>query len=123
MGYLISIIDKNKSITQEIINECVKELPSRLFFDGKSRTYLKTNFDIHNSETNIRYLNISGSFTMSGDWALDMTLAMMLLLQNRGYNIKIYSLDFGFINRDLYEWLGHSARELDKMELFPYEEL
>ena len=126
MGYSIYLIDKNKSITEELVNELIPLLPKRLahVYNGAVHKQswgwsLVTDLSINKNNTkNISYLVISGSFGISGKWALDMVVSFQQLLQRKGFIIEIYSSDFGFCNKKLYKWLGYDPKELVKEESF-----
>jgi hypothetical protein len=120
MGYSIDLIDRNKSITQEVLDDCVKQLPTRLFVDGKDRKHLWTDIRICENPKKISFLCISGSFSISGEWALDMTVSFQQILRRKGYDIEIFSHDFGYVNIELYKWMGYSVKELEKCEKFPH---
>ena len=122
MGYSIYLIDREKSITTEVVDEIIKQLPNRLlgFGSGSKQSggwKLVTDLSIR-EKTKQNYLIVSGSFSVSGKWALDMVVAFQQLLQRKGYKIEIFSTDFGFCNKELYEWMENDPNELKSEENF-----
>lgn len=127
MGYSINLIDRTKSITEEIFNNTVKQLPKRLLFkfddsklEGSKQDWgwsVRTDLSLIDNK-GINYISVSGSFGISGKWALDMVISLQQLLQRQGYKIEIFSTDFGFSNKELYEWMGYDSEELIEEEQF-----
>lgn len=118
MGYSIYLIDRNKPITEELVDDIIaNELPKRLmgYFPNYKQSWgwsMKTDLKIKEKSGGHKYLSVSGSFGGSGEWALDMVVVFQQLLQRKGYLIEIFSNDFGFCNKDLYDWLGYDSKEL-----------
>ena len=113
MGFRLHLVDRNKSITKEIVKHIIEnEMPKRLkgVFPSEQDWGWSLVNDLtveHNKENNISYLDVSGSFSVSGQWALDMVLFFQQALQKRGFHIEVESEDFGFRNLEIYEWLGN----------------
>jgi hypothetical protein len=126
MGYSISIIDRSKSITEKVLDITIKQLPKRLSSKGETMPSskqswgwsLRTDVSLRKNQNGIEYVNVSGSFGGSGEWALDMVVALQQLLQRQGYQIEIFSTDFGFCNKVLYAWMGYDIQELKEEENF-----
>lgn len=123
MGYSIDLIDREKSIDEKTVDKIIKKLPKRLLghFGGSKEQWgwsLRTDLKLDENKNGIKYLSVSGSFGGSGEWALDMVVALQQLLQREGHKIEIFSTDFGFCNKKLYTWLGYSAKELKDEESF-----
>lgn len=113
MGYSIYLVDKEKPITEDILDEIVMSdsFPDRLkgpIFSKQGWGWL-TRCDLTIREKdNISFLNVSGSFGISGKWATDMVVVLQQMLQKRGHKIEIYSsgYDFAFENKEIEEWLN-----------------
>ena len=122
MSYVISLIDRNRSITREIVRKAIEMLPERLKSDWPTEHdtgwSLIADVSISTNPDGIDYLVISGSESVSGRYSLDITLAMQQILQHLGFRIDIFSFSFGYINRQLYIWLGYDPDELSDIEPF-----
>lgn len=119
MGYSIYLIDRTSDISSDTLKYVVDRLPSRLGpYEGLRRDQswgYSMKCDVsHKSRGWHGYISVSGSFKMSGEWALDMVLSIQQILQSRGYKIEVYSTDFGFYKRSIAEWIGDLDDDIDE---------
>lgn len=109
MGYCIYLIDRENSITEKMLDKVVEKLPARLMgvIGSKQETFwsLATDVSLRKNSRGVQYVKVSGSFSASGKWALDMTLYLQQLLQKEGLEIEVCSDDFGYENKELEAWM------------------
>lgn len=122
MGYTIHLIDRRRSITREVILEAFKLLPERLLGEWPTEqdwgwSYV-TDIAVYENPDGYKYVTVFGSFSISGKRALDMVVSLQQILQHMGFQIEIFSIDFGFVNRRLYQWLGYDPDELKQLPTF-----
>lgn len=101
MGYTIYLVDKNKSVDESDIDAIIEKLPERLqgiSKIGKQGWGWSLATDLSIVEGDVNHLKVSGSFSMSGEYAEDMTKTLQRLGKELGYNFDIITSDFNINN-------------------------
>lgn len=120
--FVISLIDTKHPLTESVLESALKFLPKRLHGEHPEKDEVgwmyATNLTIAKNKYGVDYVQVYGSTTTQGIYALDMALSLQQILQYLGFRIEVFSIEFGFVNKRLYRWLGYDSKELDNLQSF-----
>jgi hypothetical protein len=108
MGYSIYLIDRNKSIEMEDFCKACCVLPDRLK-DPVLGCYVTDLSLVDYIKKEHFYVSVSGSYSISGNMADEMSLTMKENLDKLGYKIDRYSdpYEFDMNENNIKEWINH----------------
>ena len=100
MGYSFNLISKDKPIEESDYKTAIKNL-SAFNLGGDNGGRLVCDIDYH-----LRYIRISGSFSISGEHAEGFVLNMLMNMLELGYKPKVISRDWSYGTEDDFKWLN-----------------
>jgi hypothetical protein len=104
MGYLFSIISKEKDITKQDFDTALDNLSE---FNKGGGIAGRLVCDV--SLSSKRCISVSGSFSISGKYAEGFVLNLLICLIDLGYSPRVVSSDWSYGTKEDEEWLNNQT--------------